>query len=261
MFGVIPKTLWEKKTKPDEQNRITLAVNTLLVQTSGINVIVEPGMGLNYSEKQFNIYDLERFQLKDRLIEQGISPSEIDIVVFTHLHLDHAGGATEVSPDGGVVPVFPNAVHVVQEFELQEAKRPHPIESASYRTSDFAALEACGLLRVVDGDEEVAPGVFVERTGGHTRGHQIVTIVSGGEKALYPGDITPTSAHLPLNWLMGWDLYPEEIYWKKELVLKKAAEEGILVFWTHDPNIAASKVSLENDSSFSIVSGSTLPVI
>ncbi len=260
MFGVIPKTLWEKKSKPDSLNRITLAVNTLLIHTSGMKILVEPGMGLRFSRKQFEIYDLDKFQVKDRLLDFNISPHDIDMVVFTHLHLDHAGGAVEISPEGDYVPVFPNAVHLVQELELQEAKNPHPLESASYRRDDFAALEAAGLLRILNGDEEIAPGVRVERTGGHTRGHQVVLIHSRGEQAIYPGDLIPTSSHLPLNWLMGWDLYPEETYWRKESILRKAAEENILIFWAHDPHVAASRVRSENGSSISLVTGSSLPV-
>lgn len=258
MFGVIPRPLWEKKCPADDRNRIDLSVNTLLLETGEETVLVEPGMGSKYGSKLRDIYDLEPLECVDILRRLGCSPDGVDVVVPTHLHLDHAGASTVHDDSGRAVPAFPGARYVVQEEELRAATSPHPLERPSYVDEDFIPILASGQMETVRGTCEVAEGVFVEFSGGHTRGHQVVRLRCGGEEALYIGDLVPTTAHLKLNWLMAWDMYPQVVYAEKERLLREAAERQMLVFFPHDPEIAAGRIERSSSDSFRVVEDSVL---
>lgn len=253
MFGFIPKPLWEKKAPADDENRIKLNVNTLLVEIEDRMILVEPGMGSKYDAKWKKIYALGDVEVESALDRIRVQAEEVDTVVITHLHLDHAGGSTRLGSSGEAVPVFPNARYVIQEQEYEFAVNPHPLAGGSYRSQDFMPLEERGLLKLVSGTEEIAPGVLVEHTGGHTPGHQAVRFVSKGEEALFPGDLVPTTAHLQLNWIMGWDLEPVVLYRQKKRYLEEAAEKNTLVFSTHDPRITAARLVKRGEDSFSMV--------
>lgn len=242
MFGVVPRVLWEEKATPDGRNRIPLNVNSLVIESGERLILVEAGMGSKFSPGLRDIYDLGGGDALTALRRLGLSPGDIDTVVLTHLHLDHAGGAT-VSGDGGpAVPAFPGARYIIQEEEWSAAVDPHPLARGSYSPDDFMPLHRSGQLELVRGEKEVAPGVTVELTGGHTRGHQVVRLRSGGQEAIYPGDLIPTVAHLKVNWLMSWDLYPEDVWRQKECLLEEAARRRSLLLFTHDPVLAASRV-------------------
>lgn len=261
MFGVIPRTLWSRQAPADDLNRIELCVNTLIVTTGDQTLLVEPGMGQKYSEKQKEIYSLDETETAAALASAGVKVSDVDMVIPTHLHLDHAGGSTEWDEAGASENLFPGAVFVVQEAEWEAALRPGAIEKGSYNPQDFLPLEAEGRLKFVSGDEDVAPGVSVELTGGHTRGHQVVRLSSGGEEGLFLGDIVPTTAHLKPNWLMAWDMEPQVVYDAKVRLLDDAAARGVICFFAHDPRIAGCRIESTRKGSFQVVQGTVIEAL
>lgn len=253
MFGVVPRVLWEKKAPPDDRNRISLSVNTLLVRAGDKLILIEPGMGSKYSKRQRDIYALEPVDADACLSSAGIKPADVDIVIPTHLHLDHAGGSTARGEQGKALEYFPNAWFVAQETEWEAAVDPGPLEKGSYNPEDYLPLVETGRLLLVSGTTEVAPGVRVELTGGHTRGHQVVRLRSEGEEAVYLGDIVPTTAHLKLNWLMAWDLLPQVVYAQKERMLDDAVERGVTCFFPHDPDIAGCRLARSGGGGFEVI--------
>lgn len=252
MFGVVPRVLWEKRAPADERNRITLNVNSLLVRSCGLNVLVETGMGSKFDKRRRDIYALSGMDAQGACAGAGVPPEEVDLVVLTHLHLDHAGGSTKRDESGAVVPAFPRAGYVVQEEEWRAALAPHPLAKGSYIREDFEPLLASGRLELVSGGREVAPGVLVEPAGGHTPGHQVVRLLSAGEECLYTGDLVPTAAHLKLNWIMSWDLEPEVVWKEKARLLEDAAKRGVFIFLTHDPAVAGGRVVRRSESEYSL---------
>jgi glyoxylase-like metal-dependent hydrolase (beta-lactamase superfamily II) len=256
MFGVVPRTLWARIARPDEANRISLNSNSLLVETDGALVLVEPGMGSKLDQKRREIYGLDDGEVVSALEEMGIGPGDIDIVVPTHLHLDHAGGCTRLDEGGRAAPAFEKARVMVQRLEWEAATSPHPLSAGSYRTEDFEPLAEPGLLELVDGDSEIAPGLTVELTGGHTPGHQVLRIASSGQEALFTGDLVPTTAHLKLNWLMAWDMEPLAVYEWKSALLEECADRGALLFTAHDPVLAGCRIRRAGKGAFAVEGGS-----
>ena len=246
MFGTVPKTLWERLEHADEKNRIPLTLGCLLLKTpKGHNVLVDAGLSSKYdtNEKFKRIYAVERtVTLRDQLKTLGLSPSDIHLVINTHLHFDHAGGDTEFDDHGRPVPAFPKARYLVQKEEWEEANHAHERNQASYMEENFAPLEDRKVLDLVSGEYEVEPGLKVARSGGHTRGHQCVRIESEGETGLYLGDLVPTLSHVPLPYIMGYDLYPvDTLECKREFLTRAAAEDWTLLF-QHDIRKRHAKV-------------------
>lgn len=236
MHGVVPKTIWSRLVSCDDRNRCTYTTNCLLVEIGGQRVLVETGNGDKFPPKEKDIYGIDHDRsIATALSEIGVTPESIDVVVMTHLHFDHAGGATRRRRDGGLEPVFSRARHVVQRRELDAAHHPHERNRASYLAENFAPLEAAGLLVTVDGEAEIVPGVRVLPTPGHTPGHQSVLIDGGdGEKALFLGDVVPTSVHVRLPFIMAYDLDVEATLSSKKRLFARAIEEGWIVLWGHD---------------------------
>jgi glyoxylase-like metal-dependent hydrolase (beta-lactamase superfamily II) len=234
MHGVVPKTLWSRLTSCDEHNRCTYATNCLLVDIGGKRVLVETGNGDKFPAREKEVYGIDHDRsIVDALRELGVEPASIDVVVMTHLHFDHSGGATRRDGDA-VVPVFPRARHVVQARELDAALHPHERNRASYLAENIEPLRAAGLLETVDGEVELVPGVRVMPTPGHTPGHQSVLIDGGGDKALFLGDVVPTSVHIPLPWVMGYDLDVEATLASKRRIYERAQAERWLLLFGHD---------------------------
>ncbi len=237
MFGVVPKVLWEKSIPPDERNRIALGLGSLLVMTGDKRILIDTGIG-DKGDARFNsIYAVERTTtLLDSLRSAGVEPEDIDIVINSHLHFDHAGGNTVITPDG-MAPAFPNARYVVQRRELEAALYPNERTRASYRSDDFIPLLDAGAIDIIDGDTEVEDGVRVEVVGGHTPGYQSILMESCGKRAVWLGDIIPTAAHLKPAYIPGYDLFPlESLDYKKELI-GCALEHGWLLVFCHDPAV------------------------
>ncbi len=252
MFGVVPKPLWSKRIEPDDRNRIPLAMRCLLVETAGRLVLVDDGLGNKESDKFRQIYGVENegtpTRLEDSLREAGFAPGDVDVVVNTHLHFDHAGGNTVLEPDGAVRPAFPNARYVVRRGEWEVAHLDNERIRASYLPASFEPLVAADVVELVEEDREVAPGVRVVRTPGHTAHHQSVRVDLGsGETLFYLADLVPTTAHVPLSWIMGYDLEPLVTLESKRRVLGRAAKEGWLLVFEHDPRVACARAVPRQD--------------
>ncbi|MBI4575921.1 MAG: MBL fold metallo-hydrolase [Planctomycetes bacterium] len=241
MFGVVPRVLWERVAPADPEHRIDLGLRPLLIRSGGKNVLVDTGLGGKWDEKGVSMYAIDRREtLLSSLAAAGLAPSDVDVVVLTHLHFDHAGGATLRNARGDVVPTFPRARHVIQRREWEEARDRSHLRRASYRPEDFLPLEAAGLVDLVEGVVEVAQGVETVVTGGHTEAHQAVRVRSGGRTAVYWGDLIPTTHHVPHPWIMGYDVLPAQTYAAKRRFEEEALAGGWLCLWDHDPATPAS---------------------
>jgi methylmalonyl-CoA epimerase len=246
MFGVVPKSLWEKKTPADHRNRITLAMRPLVVR--GVRtMLIDAGLGDKENDRFHDLYGVDRSRHLDHaLAEAGIAPDDIDIVLATHLHFDHAGGFTVRGASGAVRPRFPRARYVVRRGEWEDATHPHERNRASYLPDNFQVLADAGVLSLVDDDQTIMPGVRVQRTGGHTMHHQMIWIESGPKRAAYVADLMPTTAHLPEPWVMGYDLYPMDTLAAKKAFIRDALSRETLVLFEHDPLHAAGIIVEEN---------------
>ncbi len=240
MFGVIPRPLWERKAPPDERNRVRLAMNALLIRTAGKWILVDTGAGDKWDAKSRDIFGFEGdARLPDQLLARGIRPEEIDLVINTHLHFDHCGWNTRLV-NGKVVPTFPNARYVVQRGELDHAKRPTERDRASYVAENFLPVEAAGQWWLLEGDREIAPGVELIRVPGHTRDMQCLRLSGGGKAAFFFVDLVPTTAHLPLPWIMAFDLYPLTTLENKKKWIPEVARQGAVAIFCHDANVPAA---------------------
>ena len=239
MFGVIPRPMWEKKMPPDSRNRITLSMNCLVIRANGKRILVETGAGDKLSPKLREIFGLDGPFLLDGLHALDLRPEDIDIVVNTHLHFDHCGGNTRIELDQ-VVPAFPNARYWVQEGELDHAMRPTERDKASYFQENFAPIGATGQLSIIEGEHVLTPGVELIRVPGHTAHMQCVKLTGGGKTAFFFADLVPTTAHLPLPWIMGYDLFPMLTLENKRRWISEAIREGWIALFPHDAAVPAA---------------------
>lgn len=240
MFGVVPRTLWEKRLPPDDANRISLGMRPLIVRDGTTTVLIDAGCGDKMDAKLSQIYRLDRrYHLDHSLADAGLTPDDIDIVVGSHLHFDHVGGFTSAGKDGSLLPRFPKARYVAHRAEWEDATHPHERNRASYLQENFVPLKDAGVLTLVDDEAEIIPGMRYRRSGGHTRHHQVVMIESGGRTAVFTADMYPTSVHILDPWVMGYDLYPMETLAFKRGFAREAIEKGYLLFFEHDPSMAA----------------------
>lgn len=254
MFGVVPKPLWEKSNPADEKNRIELDTNCLLIDSGEKKILVDTGNGTKYSSKERDIFCIEeRSVLMDSLKSKGIGPSDIDIVILSHLHFDHAGGAA-IKEGDRVVPAFPKAVYLIQKGEWDDAISNYGVMKYSYREENFLPLKESGQVEFIDGDFEVVPGLTTVVTGAHTRHHQIVKIDSEDDKGAYFADLIPTTSHLKIPYVMAYDLFPNETLTKKRDFLNQAVEEKWRIFFDHDVKIPTGKIFKEREDVFVIES-------
>jgi len=240
MFGVVPRTLWEKRLPPDDSNRIPLGMRPLIVRSGGKTLLIDAGCGDKMDAKSAQIYKLDRrYHLDHSLADAGLSVDDIDIAVASHLHFDHVGGFTALDKNGKLVPRFPKAKYYAHRAEWEDATHPHERNRASYLQENFVPLKDAGVLTLVDDAAEIIPGVKYRRSGGHTPNHQVVMIESGGRTAVFTADMYPTSVHIPDPWVMGYDLYPMDTLAFKRAFAKEAVEREYLLFFEHDPSMAA----------------------
>lgn len=243
MFGVVPKIIWERLVPADEFNRVKLDLNLLLVKTDGENILIDAGMGDALGEKHKKIYGIEKpSSIEKSLSDLNLIPEDIDLVILTHLHADHAGGVVKLNESKKRACRFPNARHVVQIKEWNEAMSPDERTSATYFTENLKLLEESNLLELVDGEDEVADGIRVVNTGGHTPGHQVVLIENEENKILWPGDIIPTASHLKIPYVASVDLFPLETMELKRKFLNMCINDGWLLAFDHDLNIKLGKL-------------------
>ena len=251
MFGVVPKPLWERRIAPDERNRIPLALRCLVIEHDIGPILIDTGAGNKEDSKFHDIYAVEnrgadgRTRLEDGLRQLGFRPDDVALVINTHLHFDHAGGNTWRDPSGAIRPTFPNARYVVQAGEFHFATHPNERTAASYFPHNFVPIAEGGLFDLVEGEQEVADGVSLVRTPGHVPHHQGVLLESAGERAFYLADLVPTIAHLPLPWIMGYDVEPLVTLETKRRTLRRALDEDWLVVFEHDPTTAWGRVAFD----------------
>jgi glyoxylase-like metal-dependent hydrolase (beta-lactamase superfamily II) len=240
MFGVVPKPLWERRILPDERNRIQLGMRCLLIEHKSGLILIDTGAGNKETEKFYDIYGIEnkgangRTALEDGLAQLGIAPEDITLVINSHLHFDHAGGNTYRDPEGVVRPSFPKARYLVQRGEYRYATHPNERTSASYFPPNYEPLREAKSLVLADGEREIADGIRAIPTPGHVPFHQGILIESQGERAFFLGDLVPTTSHLPLAWIMGYDVEPLVTLETKRAILARAKQEHWLVVFEHD---------------------------
>ncbi len=233
MFGVVPKPLWEKRAPANEKNQIVLGTNTVLVRTEKHTVVIETGIGNKLPEKMRGIYDAKQL-LMQSFQAAGIRPEDVDIVINTHLHFDHCGWNTTRMPDGSIVPTFPNARYFVHRGEVEHGHLQLERDAVSYISDNYDPLIANGQMTMLDRDTDIVPGVSVEVFPGHTAQMMAVMLDSGGKRACYISDLIPTSAHLDVTWVMGYDLDPLTCIEQRKRFLGRAIPERWLVLFTHD---------------------------
>jgi glyoxylase-like metal-dependent hydrolase (beta-lactamase superfamily II) len=253
MFGVVPRTLWKTRIEPDERNRIPLAMRCVLVEHPDGLVLIDTGLGNKEDAKFLDIYGVENqglegaTQLEDALASAGFLPRDIKWVINTHLHFDHAGGNTTMDPDLENDPrrhirmTFPNATYLVQRGELEFARHTNERTRASYLPHNFEPVAAADRWRLLEGDGEILSGISVRVTPGHVPFHQAILIESAGETAVYVGDLVPTTAHLPLPWIMGYDVEPLRTLESKRTMLADAVTGGWRLIFEHDPRVALGR--------------------
>lgn len=254
MFGVVPKTLWEKRLPADAQNRVSLGLNTAVVRTGGHTVVIETGLGNKQTPKMRLILDNHE-RLPASLAAAGVCPEEVNFVLNTHLHFDHCGWNTTLEPDGSVRPTFPNARYVVAAGELAHAHRQLERDAVSYRGENYDPLLRSGQMTTLSDEDlrlgaEICPGIAVEAFPGHTAQMFAVHIGHGpqegaGGHACYIGDLVPTTAHLDLTWGMGYDLDPLRVIEERKRFYARAIPQQWLVLFPHDHATPAARLRLD----------------
>ena len=284
MFGVVPRVLWERACPPDELNRVTLTCNCLFIDAGKQKLLIDTGMGEKWSDKQVAMYGISRrCSFSDSLHQiTGCNPADIDIVINTHLHFDHAGGNTrwgeeekgrkgdnpQSSPpyEGGVAvasadgvvlcaahPQFKNARYLVSRSELQAAENPHERDRASYLPENWQPLVASGQLEQMPDTYEPVEGLVIEQVRGHSETMQTVKLTRGGETLYGFFDMIPTRHHLPYPWIMSYDLYPTDTLEFKKRVVPQAVKENWICHFYHDVEMPLARL-VEVDGKVSAVS-------
>ncbi len=236
MFGVVPKALWAKTyNSGDEKNRIPLAARPMLVQWDDRKLLIDTGNGDKFSDKFAKIYDIdkEKSNIENALGKFGLKPEDITDVILTHLHFDHAGGAT-VKNSGDIVPTFPNAKYYVQKEQYDWAKNPTIKDRASFLTENFEPLATAGSIEFIEGEGELFPGIELIPVFGHTQAMQTVKIEANDQVVFYAADLCPTSAHVPVVYVMSYDNFPLTGIKEKQKIFSQAYEEGWIVAYEHD---------------------------
>lgn len=244
MFGVVPKKLWSREHPADEDNRIRMALRTLLLKSDDRVVLVDTGIGNKFPEKYQKIYGIDQgsHPLFDALAQHGVAPADVTDVVLTHLHFDHAGGATHYDSDQNLVPSFPGARHWIQSRNLEWAYHPTEKDKASYLLENVEPIKAAGLFEVRSSAGELFPGVSAWVSDGHTIGQQLVKVSDGKNTLVFCADIIPMASHLKLPYIMGYDLQPLVTLEEKRRILTQAASEDWILVFEHDPEIAACRI-------------------
>jgi len=244
MFGIIPRPLWEKTNPPDSLNRIKLTTRNLLLQKEGRNILIDTGMGNKWDEKSISIYDIdqETSSIQSELLKAGLKPEDINDIILTHLHFDHTGGSTKID-NGRLVPTFPNAKYYVQKQNLDWAMKSTEKDKGSYIRDNFIPLVELGVLDTIDGNGKFDNNIEFIVVNGHTFGQQLIKISDTTNTLLYCCDMIPTASHIPLPYIMGYDLQPLVTLEEKKNLLQKAEEENWMLFFEHDPNTTVATVT------------------
>lgn len=251
MFGVVPKALWQKVVEVDERNRFELGTNCVLLRDERHTLLIDTGYGGKASPAEQRQMSLEPGEpLVESLDGVGIVPDQIDLVVFSHLHFDHTGGGTRAGADGAITPTFPRATHCAGRLEWEDALSGAAELRGAYPPEHLLPLEQADKVRLLDDGEEVVPGLTVQVTGGHTRGHLAIVLEADGGRAVYLGDLCPTHWHMRTMWCMAYDTHPLETRRRKPELLGQAADENWLILWDHDPQMAACRIARDAKREF-----------
>lgn len=244
MFGVVPKTLWQKTNPADADNRILLALRTMVIRDESRTILVDAGIGTKMNEKMSYIYaiDHSEYDLVNALSERGIAREDITDVILTHLHFDHTGGATYYDENGVVRLTFPNATYHVQGEQWHWANHPADKDKASYLKENFKHIAEEGKLHELSGPGTLFPGIDMLVVYGHTHGMQLPKVSDGTQTLLYCADLVPTASHIPLPYIMGYDNNPLITLEEKKRILPRAVDEGWILVFEHDPFRAAGTI-------------------
>jgi glyoxylase-like metal-dependent hydrolase (beta-lactamase superfamily II) len=243
MFGVVPKNLWEKTNPADSNNRISLALRSLLLESGNKLILIDTGIGTKFDEKFSKIYDVDfsNYSLDNSLKKDGFSRTDITDIIISHLHFDHAGGTTILN-NGDLELAFPNAIHHVQGEHWDWALNPSEKDRASFIKNDFLLLENKGKINRLSGPMELYPGIELLVMYGHTQGMQLIKVSDSDNTVLYCSDLIPTASHIPVPWVMAYDNNPLITINEKNRLLPIAVDEKWILFFEHDPFRTASTV-------------------
>lgn len=252
MFGIIPKPLWNKTVESDKNNRIKLGSNCLFLESDSKKILIDTGIGNGWEQKFEVIYNLnyKDSSLEKSLIEKRINPNDITDVILTHLHFDHVGGAVKYENDK-ILPMFPNATYHVQNKHFEWAKNPSPKDKGSFVASRFLPLMNEGILNLIDGDIQFDDEISLITSDGHTIAQQLVKIADGNNTIFYAGDIIPTSAHIPIPYIMGYDIQPLVTIEEKIKLLSQAVDEEWKIIFEHDCLCLGATIG-KNENGFAI---------
>lgn len=244
MFGIIPKPLWNKSNPADEQNRITLNARNLLLISDSRKILIDTGLGGGWDEKFVKIYRLDQSKstASSSLEKIGIKLGDITDVLLTHLHFDHTGGST-ILMDGKWIPTYPNAKYYVQKRHFEWAVNPSERDRGSFIRDRFMPVHDEGLLHFIDGDVPFDDEIDFITINGHTFFQQMIKIHDNSNTILYCGDLFPCTSHIPLPYVMGYDLQPLITVQEKKKILPKAVEENWKLFFEHDPEVIMATVA------------------
>ncbi|GBD94508.1 putative quorum-quenching lactonase YtnP [bacterium BMS3Abin05] len=244
MFGVVPKVLWEKTNPADEKNRIEMALRSLLIMGDGKVILVDTGTGTKLNDKLKSIYEIDfsAFNTEKSLNAFGLKAEDVTHVILTHLHFDHTGGATVRLNSGAVKPAFPKATYYIQKGQYAWGRKPSERDQASYFPENYVPLEEAGQLVQLKDSRELFPGIEVRRLFGHTPAMQVVKVSDGEKTLFYCADLIPTASHIPLPWIMAYDLNPLLTLEEKKMILPAAVKDHWTLMYEHDANHAATKV-------------------
>jgi len=247
MFGVVPKPLWSRTNPSDELNRIEMTTRCLLIESDERKILVDAGIGDKETAKFNQIFAVDYSQntLEQSLKACGLTPEDVTDLIFTHLHFDHAGGSTRL--DGSAAaPMFPNARHFVQKTQFEHALTRNERDRASYLDHNYMPIREAGLMELVEGDAELLPGVHVLTSEGHTPGLQTVLVTDGTTGIWYPADLLPLASHIPMPYIMGYDLAPLVTLRDKKRYLPRALEEEWILAFEHDAHCPACRLSTDD---------------
>lgn len=254
MFGIVPKVLWEKKVEPDPKNRIPMGMHCLLIQDGARNILVETGTGSKLSAKETEIYAVERkMNLEKSLGFAGLKPEDIHDVFITHLHFDHAGGATKRDLDGKIIPTFPNAKYHLQRGAWEEAENAPQFNKRSFIPENYRPLKDHDRVHWLEGAADLSPSVRIEVSGGHTQFHSCVLLSSQGRRAIFFGDLVPTTAHVRGPYIAAYDQYPLETLKRKTQWIDEAIKEKWICFFYHDSKTPMAYLDRRQDGNVEII--------
>jgi glyoxylase-like metal-dependent hydrolase (beta-lactamase superfamily II) len=242
MFGVVPKALWERSNPADDKNRINLSTRLLLLQSDSKNILVDTGIGEGWDEKFSRIYNVRNRSVREELSKYNITADDITDVIITHLHFDHTGGSV-VKDNDKILPAYPNARYHVRDEQYNWALNASEKDKASFIHDRFVPLHAEGILNLLKDEEQLDDEISFIVINGHTFSQQLVKVSDGSETLLYCADLFPTASHIPLPYVMSYDLQPMVTLEEKKNILPQAVEENWKLFFEHDPEITAATVT------------------